>query len=880
MQEGINGTRCLPAPDGTIANPFGSSTYEIAKGWHATQCDPVSFICQNSEPCERGTIGTWPATSKCLFCPSGWTSYRGSLDCSACESGKFAPFKGATSCESCSEFMYQPIPAQKECLQCGTFERGDSARIKCVEARTATAEMLPPSRPVAISVTGSTVTFRWETLFNSDANSNGVYTPTEIVVEWCSNDLFLQEETNITVVSSSTSVVVVPTKISPTNGGTLVRLTSRNQNYRSKLYSPISALWEISPNCRGSYLDTSGDRPFLWNCTQCPVGASCTGVHVTNDGITAQAGHWRLSNQKYKDASGASGASRRPLPNADYVRFAPCLLPAACVGAGLREEATGIRGERCNTELGFRSWCNESYLPGTGGGNIGGQRCRLCAACLPHYQHVFGREECQPCPAEGDTTTQVIFLFCTLCVFFTLFALLVYCRAKGRGRKSVSSGVRKIIINFLQVSSLSLAWSVPWPDSITWMLVAESFSSSISEATISLTCSMPRATAFQVMQAGQIMWTLSPLVIILAMTTVYASAVCYLCPKKCGNGTMPSATRSNCELWRKRHKKTYQSPKDNWVMASLYTLYLMYPALTASSFSLLRCVEIDNTYYLRGDLQVECYSWTGHGHMWWVAGLSIPCVIVFVVGLPLAGIATLWTRRSRLFNRSHPKHRWAMVRYGLLYDGYREEAWWFEVIVAMRKAGFVAMSMLTEGRLQVQIAVGFLALMVALNICIQPYGLGTGAFGGAGGGGSGGGAANAAGAARGPSLAGGSKVNSTHNDGVEGESSTYSTDQIVGTGSSMVGHQNSRLGLLGSSPDRLSVLRGKTTRSDAIGRSDSWSSSISRMTSVEMETPEEREHRMKRDKYNHAILHRMDLVRYTHNMYTTGVEARRRRHHH
>ena len=63
MQEGINGTRCLPAPDGTIANPFGSSTYEIAKGWHATQCDPVSFICQNSEPCERGTIGTWPATN-------------------------------------------------------------------------------------------------------------------------------------------------------------------------------------------------------------------------------------------------------------------------------------------------------------------------------------------------------------------------------------------------------------------------------------------------------------------------------------------------------------------------------------------------------------------------------------------------------------------------------------------------------------------------------------------------------------------------------------------------------------------------------------------------------------------------------------------------
>ena len=37
------------------------------------------------------------------------------------------------------------------------------------------------------------------------------------------------------------------------------------------------------------------------------------------------------------------------------------------------------------------------------------------------------------------------------------------------------------------------------------------------------------------------------------------------------------------------------------------------------------------------------------------------------------------------------------------------------------------MAMLTEGRMQVQIAVGFLALMLAIHICIQPYGLGTGA---------------------------------------------------------------------------------------------------------------------------------------------------------
>tara|TARA_B100000780_G_C21110943_1_gene448936 strand:- start:66 stop:2399 length:2334 start_codon:yes stop_codon:yes gene_type:complete len=152
----------------------------------------------------------------------------------------------------------------------------------------------------------------------------------------------------------------------------------------------------------------------------------------------------------------------------------------------------------------------------------------------------------------------------------------------------------------------------------------------------------------------------------------------------------------------------------------------MYPALAASSFSLMRCVEIDNVLYLRGDLQIECYSWKS-GHMWWVMGLCVPSLGVFVIGIPLGGLLILWSFRTSLYDRTHKKHRWAMVRYGLLYDGYKEDAWWFEVVVCTRKVGFVAMAMLTEGRMQVQIAVGFLALMLAIHICIQPYGLGTGA---------------------------------------------------------------------------------------------------------------------------------------------------------
>ena len=858
MQTEIEGTTCIEAPSGTIVNEGGSSTYEIAKGWHATKCDPTTNICTDSAPCDSGTIGENPATSNCLSCPAGWTSYRGSLDCVACEPGRYAASKGAQDCKLCGEFQHQPHSARETCLACGHFERGDSARLKCVEAREPTPAMPPPDRPVATTanVNGKNqVTFAWGSVGN-EKDDDAPYAPKEIVVEWCANDLFKEDETNMTVVPADVHHITLHslTSLPPTISGILVRLSARNTNYRSKSYSPISDMWTISSDCHGSYLDDIDQTsPWSWNCSTCPHGAACSGAQVTRTVITARAGFWRLSDD--------------PI-DSDFVRFYPCLVPIACLGvvsesssssivvAGdegqrrrqLLEEATGMQGERCNEDMGFRQWCNRS-VDGVG------ERCRLCGACKQKYQHMFGRNDCAPCPGSGDTATQYILLFFTLCVFVFLFTLLVFCRAKGRGRKSVSSGIRKIIINFLQVTSLCVAWAVPWPTSITWMLVVEGFSSSISDATISLSCSMPSATAFQVMQASQIMWSCTPFLMIMGMTIVYGSASVLCCPTRCGNGTTRSKEMTTCELWRKR-RRSFQSPKDNWVMACLYTLYLMYPALAASSFSLLRCVDIDGMLYLRGDLQVECYSWKGEGHMYWIMGLSLPCLIVFVIGIPVGGLATLWSHRDSLYDRNHPKHRWAMVRYGLLYDGYKEESWWFEVVVATRKVGFVAMAMLTEGRMQVQIAVGFLALMLALNICIQPYGLGTGAH----------------------TIASTTSVNSTETilSTEKSRADLIQNETAVALRTSDGGGKPSGRT---SSPNRLSVLRGNSGMLKSESNSSRRDSMVSRSSTMTgrsrydthrsrrgsaanfaNETHEERQERLKIEKYDHRILQQMDLV--------------------
>jgi hypothetical protein len=294
------------------------------------------------------------------------------------------------------------------------------------------------------------------------------------------------------------------------------------------------------------------------------------------------------------------------------------------------------------------------------------------------------------------------------------------------------------------------------------MLVVEGFSSSISDSTISLTCAMPESSAFEVAWQSLLMWATLPLLLLVCFTIVYGLASIVFCPRVCGNGgiqarhsrrglsedSISSSARENkirstsgssliCFCFPKAWKVAWtsrlgklQSPQDNCIMACVYGLYLMYPTLTTASFSLLRCVPVPDgengkpILYLIADQQVQCYTGI---HLEWVVLLTIPCFALFVVGLPLMGVLILRLNRKALYDRTHSNHRWTMVKYGLLFDGYKKDAWWFELVVALRKAGFVALAIMTEGQIQVQLAIGFLALMVAMNVMIEPYGIGMGA---------------------------------------------------------------------------------------------------------------------------------------------------------
>jgi hypothetical protein len=263
--------------------------------------------------------------------------------------------------------------------------------------------------------------------------------------------------------------------------------------------------------------DEKENEHFFGFCDKCPDGAVCRGIDVMRGDISAADNHWRLSDDN---------------TTMNYYRFAQCPAAESCLGlkSDSTEPANGTHPEGCNETNGHQQLCRQDYSSD----KI--SRCRMCATCIDGYQHLFGSPDCSPCPGGTKMSVQYALVFVACCMFATLFALLVYCRAKSRGRKSVSSGVRKIIINFLQVSSLSIAWKVPWPSTVQFMLVVEGFSSSISDSTISLTCAMPKSSACEVAWQSLLMWATLPLLLLVCFTIVYGLASTVFCPRVCGNG--------------------------------------------------------------------------------------------------------------------------------------------------------------------------------------------------------------------------------------------------------------------------------------------------------------------------------------------------------
>ena len=120
-----------------------------------------------------------------------------------------------------------------------------------------------------------------------------------------------------------------------------------------------------------------------------------------------------------------------------------------------------------------------------------------------------------------------------------------------------------------------------------------------------------------------------------------------------------------------------------FVTTGVTLLYLLYPTLTKATFQLVACQLVGKRYYLQLDLDIPCYE---KEHMIWVWRLFMPSLLLYVIGLPLMSLATLYPVRHNLGDR------FTRFRFGILFTGYSTDCFYWETVVAARKTAVICVA--------------------------------------------------------------------------------------------------------------------------------------------------------------------------------------------
>ena len=409
--------------------------------------------------------------------------------------------------------------------------------------------------------------------------------------------------------------------------------------------------------------------------------------------------------------------------------------------------SSNITGDSsCATDLGFR------------------ESSRLCHMCN-NTSRRRGLARCDVCPTYGQTVGLMIlgfFVTVIVCVF------LISSGIKDAGKVELSENVKKILVNYLQVTAFAQAFPLRWPDALIHLFEFQGAISTAGEHLLSPDCLSNNSAigaAAQLFYSKQIMFACAPFFV-----TFISFMFWYL--KACKRSTASTTDEDEDEdedkdddnqtsgstFFDKRKNSRSTTSKDKFVLTVSILLYLLFPTLCTQAFKNFHCLTVGGKQYLAADLMERCYQGR---HLVMLVCLGIPQVLAFVIGLPVL-VLVLLRRNNAVTDSAHSElsrklsqltrtsSRWGVmddtcigtdssemgaatrglnnhatiVRYGLFYGAYKESAYYWEVVITLKKIAIVALSVFgpslgTERQAQMVLAV--LLVCISLEIAGDPY---------------------------------------------------------------------------------------------------------------------------------------------------------------
>jgi hypothetical protein len=373
-----------------------------------------------------------------------------------------------------------------------------------------------------------------------------------------------------------------------------------------------------------------------------------------------------------------------------------CPLAAACPGGQAIEPIAGywrISASEKNTFLrcpGGADVC----LGGPNSDCTVGYEGPLCATCSSGYGRLGLR--CARCPNRALSTAYFIFTIIFIVGLVSFLSFSAQNLLKQRG-----SGIQKVFLNYVQTLALIGSFQLEFPNQLRSIFSFAQGTAllSVRISTVDCTLSLDFYKSFKA-------HLLLPILGILLLTVICALYVVYarLRPPHLGPGGQRVFMAS---MVRERVVSIA-------IATFFVVIFITYPLILKECLQIFSCRSLGDTRtFLNADLTVECKG-RRYGE---AIGLSILVLALYVVGMPLLMFVVLFYNRKRLSDSVIKQ------RIQLLYEGFRLDRWYWELVILVRKVAIVSVAVFLPTK-PLQQAYGGLVILVASIIAhtlLQPF---------------------------------------------------------------------------------------------------------------------------------------------------------------
>jgi hypothetical protein len=309
----------------------------------------------------------------------------------------------------------------------------------------------------------------------------------------------------------------------------------------------------------------------------------------------------------------------------------------------------------------------------------------LCGSCLPGFK-LKGSYNCTKCP---EYWLSWLIVSVAGAIIAGLISFMVFSNIKNTNKpKSEIALLLKILVHYCQNILVLASIDLKWPTSILYLF---DFSTAVGESStqvINLSCSEINSSqdSFVTSNAVTVLFPFVLITVIFIVWTIIGLV-----------------------------KKTSKYMKVHFVSTCVVVVLLFHTSVSNSILSIFSCKKINDEYWNTSNLSTKCFEGS---HMKGLLYVGVPGLVIWCVSVPVIIFSSLFFHRKNLMDVNN------MIKYKMLFAGYKQEFFYWELLIIIRKFLIRVVSiLLISAGITVQ-GLGIMVILIfslTIHVNFRPY---------------------------------------------------------------------------------------------------------------------------------------------------------------